>query len=221
MSEIIYLSNVRLSFPHLIEPQKRVNQETGKERDAYTAEFIMDPTHPGYAQFMTEYANMAVEKWKDHAKTVMSMIHADRKQRCYGPGEEKVNKKTFQVYDGYVGKVFLSASKDVPPQIIQPNGQPVDPTNTMVYQQLTRKMYGGCRVNAAVRPWLQDNKHGRGVRCDLIAVQFAGDDVAFGEGNVDVSGMFGAVATAPAAATPAPQMPGAPFPAPGVPSFLS
>jgi hypothetical protein len=100
----------------------------------------------------------------------------------------------------------------------------------MAYQQLTRKMYGGCRVNAAVKPWLQENTHGRGIRCDLIAVQFAGDDVAFGEGNVDASGMFGAVAGGAApgfapAGVPgfaAPQMPAAPFPgAPaGLPSFL-
>jgi hypothetical protein len=78
----------------------------------------------------------------------------------------------------------------------------------MAYQALTRQMYGGCRVNVAVKPWLQENKHGRGIRADLVAVQFAGDDQAFGEGAVDASGMFGAVAAAPAgmfgAAAPAP-----------------
>ena len=79
-------------------------------------------------------------------------------------------------------------------------------------------MYGGCRVNAAVKPWLQDNKHGRGIRCDLIAVQFAADDTPFGEGAVDASNLFGAVAGAPAAA------PGfAPVAAPaamGLPPFM-
>lgn len=54
------------------------------------------------------------------------------------------------------------------------------------------------RVNAAVKPWLQDNKHGRGIRCDLIAVQFAGDDTPFGAGETDASALFGAVAAAPA-----------------------
>jgi len=74
----------------------------------------------------------------------------------------------------------------------------VDAGNTMAYQQLARKMYGGCRVNAAVKPWLQENKHGRGIRCDLIAVQFFADDTPFGEGAVDASNLFGAVAGAPA-----------------------
>ena len=224
MSDIIFLSNVRLSFPHLAEPQKQVNEQTGATRISYNAEFIMPQDHAGFAQFMQRYGAMALEKWKEHAQTVMGMIQNDRKTRCYGVGTEKVNKKTFKPYDGYgdAGAVFITAGRDSAPQMIQADGSPVDPANTMAYQQLARKMYGGCRVNAAVKPWLQDNKHGRGIRCDLIAVQFAADDVAFGEGATDASGLFGAVAGgAPAGfgiVTPA--MPTAPFAQPGLPSFL-
>lgn len=221
MSEIIYLSNVRLSFPHIAEPQRQVNEQTGKERISYNCEFIMPKEHPGFAQFMQRYAALAADKWKEHANTVMGMIQQDRKSRCYGAGEEKVNKKTFQPYDGYVGNVFITAGRDSAPQIIQADGSPIDPMNSMAYQQLTRKMYGGCRVNAAVKPWLQENTHGRGIRCDLIALQFAGDDQAFGEGNVDASGMFGAVAAAAVAAAPAAAMPAAPFAGvPGLPPFM-
>jgi hypothetical protein len=182
----------------LVEPQRKVSPETGKERVSYSGDFIMPPDHPGFKQFMAKVNEMALAKWKEHAGTVMTMINADRKLRCYGDGSQKVNSKTFQTYDGYAGQVFVTAGRDQPPQIIQPDGTPVDPTNTMAYQALTRKMYGGCRVNCAIKPWLQENKHGRGVRCDLVAVQFAGDDKAFGEGAVDASGMFGAVAAAPA-----------------------
>jgi hypothetical protein len=210
MSDIIYLSNVRLSFPHLAEPQKQVNEVTGATRISYNCEFIMPQDHAGFAQFMQRYGAMALDKWKEHANTVMSMINGDRKTRCYGRGEEKVNKKTFTPYDGYAGNVFITAGRDTPPQVIQADGQPVDPANTMAYQALARAMYGGCRVNAAVKPWLQDNKHGRGVRCDLVAIQFAGDDKAFGEGAADASSMFGAVA-APAAPVAAAPMPLPPF----------
>ena len=220
MSDIIFLSNVRLSFPHLAEPQRQINEQTGKERVSYNCEFIMPQDHPGFQQFMQKYGAMALEKWKEHANTVMQMINGDRKTRCYGRGEEKVNKKTFQPYDGYAGHVFITAGRDSQPQVIQADGQPIDPTNTMAYQQLTRKMYGGCRVNAAVKPWLQDNKHGRGIRCDLIAIQFAGDDTPFGEGAVDASGMFGAVAGAPAGmfGAAAPAAPAMPM---GLPPFMT
>jgi hypothetical protein len=210
MSDIIYLSNVRLSFPHIAEPQKQVNEVTGATRISYNCEFIMPQDHAGFAQFMQRYGAMALDKWKEHANTVMSMINGDRKTRCYGRGEEKVNKKTFTPYDGYAGNVFITAGRDTPPQVIQADGQPVDPANTMAYQALARAMYGGCRVNAAVKPWLQDNKHGRGVRCDLVAIQFAGDDKAFGEGAADASSMFGAVAAPAAPAAPA-AMPLPPF----------
>lgn len=226
MSEIIFLSNVRLSFPHIAEPQRQVNEQTGKERISYNAEFLMPQDHSGFQQFMTQFAAMAADKWKEHAQAVMTLIQQDRKSRCFGRGEEKVNKKTFQPYDGYAGNVYITAGREQMPQIIQADGSPVDPTNTMACQALARKMYGGCRVNAAVKPWLQDNKHGRGIRCDLVAIQFAADDQPFGEGSVDASAMFGAVqqaAVAPGfAAVPgnAAAMPAAPFAAPSVPPFL-
>ena len=225
MSEVIYLSNVRLSFPHIAEPQRKVN-DAGVERISYNAEFIMDEADPGFQSFMAQYGKIALEKWGEHANSVMQMISADRKSRCYGKGEEKVNKKTFQPYDGYPGKVFITAGRDSAPQMIQADGNAVDPANTMAVQQIARKLYGGCRVNVAVKPWLQENKHGRGVRCDLIAIQFFADDTAFGEGAVDAAPMFGAVQMPGGQATPAATSAPADAPVaatavPGLPPFLS
>jgi len=198
------LSDVRLSFPNLIEAQKNQTND-GKFRLSYNAEFIMPPDHKGFEQFMARVGELAADKWKDHAQSVLKIISQDRKLRCYGKGEEKVNQKTFQVYSGYEGGVYITAgcttisdSQDAMakrPQMIQADGSPVDPMNTMAYQQVARKLYGGCRVNAAVKPWAQENKHGRGIRCDLVAIQFLRDDEAFGEGSVDVSEFFGAVKT--------------------------
>lgn len=227
MSDVIFLSDVRLSFPHIAEPQERV-QPDGKKKYSYNCEFIMPKDHPGLAQFMARYAQMAQETWKEHAQTVMQMIQNDRKQRCYGLGEEKVNKKTFQPYAGYAGNAFITVGSERQPQIIQADGKPVDPANTMAVQAIARKLYGGCRVNAAIKPWVQKNAHGNGIRCDFVAIQFLRDDTPFGEGSVDVSNMFGAVAAAPAgmptpngmfgaAPAPAAQMPAPPF---GMPSFL-
>jgi hypothetical protein len=221
MSEIIFLSNVRLSFPHLAEPQERVNEKTGAKSVSYNCEFILPKDHPGLAQFMQRYGELALDRAKEHAQAVMNMIQQDRKSRCFGLGEEKVNKKTFQPYDGYAGMAYITAGKDQRPQMIQADGSPVDPANTMAYQQLARAMYGGCRVNAAIKPWWQNpnpaKQYGHGIRCDLIAVQFFKDDTPFGEGGApDVTGMFGAVQSAPpmfGAVPAAPTMP-------GMPSFL-
>jgi len=215
MSDVIFLSGARLSFPNLAQPQVQKNELTGAERVSYNCELIMPGDHQGLSQFMQRYATMAQEKWKEHAQTVMQMIQNDRKLRCFGAGQEKVNSRTFQPYDGYPGMYFITVGNKNRPQMIQADGSPVNPDDSMAYTQLARKLYGGCRVNAAIRPWLQENKHGRGVRCDLIAIQFAADDKAFGEGSVDVTGMFGATQAAapamPGFAAAAPQMPAAPF----------
>ena len=194
MSDIIFISSARLSFPHLSEPQRQVNAQTGKERVSYNCELLLPQDSPDFQKFMAQYGKLALEKWKDHAQAAMQLIQSDRKSRCFGMGNEKVNKKTYQPYEGYAGNVYITAGRDTPPQIIQADGTAIDPNNSMAYQQLTRKLYGGCYVNAAVKIWLQDNSHGRGVRCDLVAIQFAKDGDAFGEGTVDASSLFGAVA---------------------------
>lgn len=219
MSDIIYLSNVRVSFPQLVEPKKTTN-EKGEVRTAWSADFILPPDSQQYKQVMQQYMTLASEKWKERAQTIMQMIQADRKSRCYGNGAEKVNKTTLLPYDGYEGNAYVSAISNRQPQMIQPNGQPVDASNSMAYQAIARGVYGGCYVNAAIRLWLQENTHGRGVRCDLVAIQFAKDGDAFGGGGADVTGMFGAVA-APSAVPVQAAMPAAPFPGmPGMPSFM-
>lgn len=216
MSDIIFLSGARLSFPHLVEPRASTDNPAAPKK--YSADFILELNNPGVQQFMAQYQALAAAKWGEHAAQVMQLIHGDRKLRCYASGSEKIDKKTFKPYSGYEGMFAIAASRENPPQMIQSDGLPVDPANTMAYQALARKLYGGCYVNAAIKPWLQENKHGRGVRCDLVAIQFLRDGEAFGEGVTDASGLFGAVAgAAPAFQPTAPAgMPAAPF----MPSFL-
>lgn len=214
MSEIVFLSNVRLSFPHLTEPQ--VNRNDPSKPPTYNADLILSESHPDWIKFTQRYATLAQEKFKENAQAVMQMIQNDRKSRCFGNGAEKVNTKTFQVYSGYAGNLFISAKSTNKPQIIQADGKPIDGNNTMLYRDLTSKMYAGCRVNVAIKPWIQvanrEKGYGNGVRCDLIAIQFAADDEPFGEGAPDVTSLFGAVAGS--APTPAPS------PAMGLPPFM-
>lgn len=198
LNGVVYLSNARLSFPHLTEPQISKSPETGQERRIWNCELLIDPNGSDWQRFWAQCNAVAVAKWKENTQTVMQMIMAERKTRCFAKGEEKINKKTFKPYDTHVGMMVISASRDSQPQMIQPDGKPVDPANSMAYQAVARSMYAGCRVNVALKPWAQDNKHGVGLRCDLVALQFAGDDKPFGEVQPDVTPLFGAVAAAPA-----------------------
>jgi hypothetical protein len=193
MSAYVYVQKARLSFPHIVEPQQQVNEQTGVARTSYNCELIFEPEHPGYIAFIKAYAELASAKWGLDGSKVMAVILKDRKFRCFGLGDDKINKKTFQPYDGYAGNTYITMGRDTAPQLIQHNGQPVPADNHIQYQTVARTLYGGCYVNAAIKPWLQDNKHGRGVRAELVALQFAGDGSPFGEGSQDVSHMFGAV----------------------------
>ena len=204
MANEIYLSNVRLSFPKLIEAQAQANVPNPAKK--FSADFILSPSDKQFAQFMGEIGTVATAKWKDMANAVLQHIQTDRKLRCFGNGAEKVDKKTMKPYSGYDGMVYIGASsnEDRPPLMVRPDGVQVDNANTLERVALARKLYGGCYVNAVVRPWCQDNQFGRGVRCELIAVQFANDGDAFGEAPADVTGMFGAVQQPAAAAAPTP-----------------
>ncbi len=238
---VVHLTNVRLSFPHIAAPQPRKPGDSPNKEPSYSAAFLMTPDHPGFARFMEVVQQMATEKWGAKAGGVLQIVWQDNKKRCMGQGNEKINKLTLKPYDGYEGMLYITAGRKTQPQLIDLQGNGIDPTNTMVCQTVARGLYPGCMVNAAIKPWMQENEHGFGVRCDLIAVQFHKDNTPFGEAINDASAMFGATeaVAAPAGGSPpwmaqavpaaapawgAPQMPAGagmpppPFAAPAAPA---
>jgi len=205
----MFLQKVRLSFPHLNAPHSAA-QDGSNPR--YSGDLLLAENDPQWASVWQRIEQLAPEKWGAVAPQVIQMINGDRKQRGYGWGQEKVHRETLQILDGYAGHVFITASNKVMPQMVAADGQVIDPMNNMATQAEASRMYGGCYVNAAIRVWMQDNQHGRGVRFDLVAIQFAADGEPFGAGGMpDVTGMFGQVA---AAAAPSPAGAAAPMGAP-------
>lgn len=218
MSDILFLSNVRLSFNHIADPQRKTDEKTGETRVSHNCELLMPESDSGYVAFIAQFQKLLQTQYPDHYQQIAQMILADRKSRCFGKGDEKISKKTFKPYDGYAGNVYITAGNKAMPQIIRADGRPAD--NNMEAMQLARAMYDGCYVNAAIKPWVQKpnptKQYGHGIRCDLIAVQFAKDGQPFGAEAPDASNLFGAVA-APAVpgfgvvAEAAPAMPLPPF----------
>ena len=190
MSDAIYLSNVRLSFPKLIEAVAPPTPPGAEKK--FGADFILAPNHPDYARFMEAVGKVAVAKWKDQAGPILNFIQNDRRLRCWGNGNEKLKKETMKPYEGYEGMIYVTgtAGEDRAPAMIDGNGDSCDPANTMLRKELARKLYGGCYVNAALTLWAQDNQFGRAIRCNLLGVQFAADGVPFGDALPNVSGMF-------------------------------
>lgn len=193
MSDLIHLSNVRISFPHLVQKNEKQFGD-GSFISEYSADFIMAPDHPDFIKLMKRINELALDKWKDKTSTVMNMINADRKSRCFGQGSERIHKTKLTVLDGYENMVFITAkNKKFAPQIIKADGSAVDPTNTLEFRELGSRIYGGCYVNAAVRPWVFAGQHGNRASCDLVAVQFLKDGEAFGAAPPDARGTFSPV----------------------------
>lgn len=211
-NKLVFLSNVRISFPHIAEPQVRKKSD-GSTTQTYNADFLIPETHPSYQDFLQKVSRACAEKWNEHGQQVFQMCMGDRKCRNFGDGSEKINKKTFQPYEGYAGNKYITAISSNKPQIIRSeDGKAVDESDTLQWTQKARNIYGGCWVNAAVKIWLQDNKdHGRGIRAELVSIQFAKDDTPFGEAKPDASGLFTAVTQAPSQQAPSQQMPAQPF----------
>lgn len=187
----VFLSKVRLSFPNLAVPRA----PQGSDKLKYSADFILAPNDPNYAKFVALAHAVAQQKWPQHHAAVLQAIHGERKKRCFGNGSEKIDSTTYKVLNGYEGMVYISGSRNSDkgmPQMIDVNNQAIDPSNALACQNEARKMYGGCYVNAVIKPWVYDNQFGKGIGGDLIAVQFAAEGAPFGEGVTDASAMFGA-----------------------------
>lgn len=233
MSEPIYINNVRLSFPHLKAPHAA--KPTAKAK--YQVDLIIPPDHPAWVDIMTAVQAAALRKYGEQATAMLNLIQQDRQKRCWGSGNEKINRKTMAPFDGYAGMNYLAPKTETRIQLIKADAQPVDASNDMAYMAACDKFYGGCYVNAAVD--IYASKENDGIFAGLIALQFAKDGEPFGEAVTDASGMFKPVAAAPAGFSPAggtaqpqaapfgaaqtpadPGMPAAPFPAPGLPGFL-
>jgi len=226
MSDPIFLENVRLSFPHLKQP----HSPKPSAKPKYQADLIMPENHPGWAKIMQRVSDAATQRYGEHAQQMLQIINQDRMKRCYGNGNEKINKKTMAPYEGYAGMMYFSGKNENRPQIIKADGTSVNSANDMEYLAEVGKIYGGCYVNAAVD--LYTSKGNDGVFGGLIALQFLKDGESFGDGVPDASGMFGAVQGGPAAVSPAgsfnpqpaapadPGMPAAPFGQPKMPDFM-
>lgn len=163
----LVLKNVRVAFPTLFEA-KTVNGE-GEPR--FSATFIIPPTDPLVKEIAAAIQETAKAKWGEKAGAVLQDLVA--KGRVCFSKLPKTN-SSGEVYDGFEGNTWLSASNKTRPLILDRDKS-----------QLTAadgRPYGGCYVNASIELWAQDNNFGRRINASLKGVQFVRDGDAFGGG---------------------------------------
>lgn len=60
----------------------------------------------------------------------------------------------------------------------------------MEIEDIAETVYPGCIVNILLRPWAQNNQHGKKINANLIGVQFVRDGERLGEAPIDDEGAW-------------------------------
>lgn len=161
-SKKIHLKNVRISFPSIFQKETFEGKET-----KYAATFLIPKSDVKTKKII----DAAIADAMADAK--VAKVSSDR--RCIQDGDDSD-------YDSNHGCWSIKASSNKRPTVI-------DRDKTQLTQE-DEKIYGGCRVNAIIDIWVQNNSYGKRVNANLYGVQFVKDDEPFGMGAIDVTDEF-------------------------------
>lgn len=160
----VKLNNVRLAFPQLFE----ATTVNGEGKPAFSATFLLDPTHPGIKDLNEAIDQVAKDKWGAKAEAILKTIRASDKA-CLHNGDTKAE------YSGFEGNFYVSSRNATRPLVID--------RDKSLLSQADGKPYAGCYVNVSLDLWAQDNNYGKRVNASLTGVQFYRDGDAFSGGG--------------------------------------
>lgn len=153
----IKLNNVRLSFPSLWRKSVYNGEETKFE-----------------ATFLLNKKTQA-----DKVKEIEAAIAALIKEQLKGSklGGDKICLKDGDDFEyvGYAGNMSIKASSNKRPLVID--------RDKSILSEEDNRLYAGCRVNATIELWAQNNNYGKRINANLLAVQFYKDDEPFADGE--------------------------------------
>lgn len=159
------IDKVLASYPHCGKPY------AGKDNDsqpAFSVTALLDKkTHGEIKQRILVALDAML---KEHKQPTGAGFPAEKK--CLRDGD-KSGKET------HFGAWTLSLREPRMPAVRKANKLPMTP------EEAEKLIYGGCRVNVLGRLWFQDNKYGKRVNCNFLAIQLVdGTLPAFGEGRI-------------------------------------
>lgn len=160
----ILIKNVRLAFPNLF---KATAPATGGE-PAFSASFLLAPSHPQFKELEAAIASVAKEKWQAKADVTLKALKSSDKT-CLHNGDAKSE------YDGFEGMFYISTRSKTRPTVVAGDRSPLSAEDG--------KPYAGCFVDASIEIWAQDNNFGKRINAQLRGVQFRRDGDAFGGGS--------------------------------------
>ena len=159
----ILLENVRLAFAQHIFEKGSING--GKMQ--FSCKGIFEDGSKAHKVLKAAQEEVAKEKWGAKAPSMLKIFEKTT-DGVIQDGDLKPN------WDGFEGNLYVNASGDKRPTIIDRDQSPL--------AQSDGKPYGGCVVNMMLDIWAQDNGHGKKVNASLTGIQFVKDGDAFAAG---------------------------------------
>lgn len=160
----LMLRDVRLTFPSIW----KMSAPKGGGDAAFSASFLMPPTHKQVKEVKAAMLAVAKEKWGAKADAIYKALDAADKL-CLHNGDAKAE------YEGFEGNLYVSTRSKTRPTVFDGQRQEL--------MEADGKPYSGCYVNASVELWAMDNDFGKRVNAQLRGVQFLRDGDAFAGGG--------------------------------------
>jgi hypothetical protein len=172
---MIRVDNVRFSYPHVDKPWK-------KESDKGVAKYGLVGLLP--KETHEEAKSVIAQEIKRVLTEAKLTVPTDKK--FLRDGDANVDPDDPDAGENsYRGHWFLSARETNRPTLRDKSGRKLDPVEDL--QTINELFYGGAWGHMLIRPWVQNNEHGKRINAGLVGAMFAKDDKAFGQGRVDDS----------------------------------
>lgn len=160
----IRIDNVRASYPHLDKPWAK-NPDKDTPKFSLTG-LALKETHDEVKKVIVEVMNKLLQSSK------IGKLGSEHKFFRNGDDSGK---------DENEGHWIIKASENANrrPSVRDRRG------NLVSEKDIAEMIYAGCFVNMLIRPWVQNNEHGKKINANLIGVQFVKDGERFGEAPIN------------------------------------
>jgi len=159
----VRIDNVRASYPHIDKPWAK--NEDDRPKFSITG-LAPKETHDAAKALLVEQINALLTSSK------IGKLAGEHKFLRNGDDSGKDEAEGMWV-------IKASENPDRRPSVRNQRG------NILAPDEIAEAIYPGCFVNILIRPWAQNNKHGKKINANLIGVQFAGNGERFGEAPID------------------------------------
>ncbi len=168
-----------VAWPVVYEPEIKTDQKTGKKREIYRCDLIIDatPENEVILDRLRAIGRLTAEaQWGDESQWPEFKTRLIRET-----SERKPNPQTGKPWEGYEpGKYFISCQSQYKPPIIDTAGREIVDA---------RKFYGGCRAIFAVNAYTYEYM-GFGVKLGLISIIKMDEGKPFGAARPDPGQLF-------------------------------